>query len=75
MLIVLPFLSGCATDSYKQAPEIVTPQWPYAGAAVADELEKVCIPENKCPALWDWLGRLDKLKEQLTSQAQNNIVE
>ena len=36
-----------------------------AGAGVAGELERLCVPEERCPALWDWLQRLDRLKRQL----------
>jgi hypothetical protein len=39
------------------------PPFPIAGQAVAKELET--LDPNDFPALEEWLGRLDKLNEQL----------
>ena len=39
------------------------PPWPVAGAAVAEELDY--LPEKDFPALWEWLARLEKLRDQL----------
>ena len=39
------------------------PPWPVAGAAVAQELDY--LPEKDFPALWEWLARLEKLRDQL----------
>lgn len=50
-------LSGCAHWQKSKCPS-----WPIAGPEVAAELEK--LPENEYPALWDWLGRVDKFKRK-----------
>lgn len=39
------------------------PAWPVAGPEVADEMER--LPEDQFPATWEWLGRLDVLRDQL----------
>ena len=56
-------LSGCAQTSYKPA----CPAWPVGGKKVAHELEKVCYTEGKniCPATFEWIDRLDKLRRQI----------
>lgn len=54
-------LAGCAARSSDPA----VPVWPVAGPAVAAELERACAPQVACPALWDWIARLDVLKRQL----------
>lgn len=50
--------SGCAGASSS-----VCPPWPEAGPAVADELTR--LPEAEFAALWDWMARLDVLRDQL----------
>lgn len=62
MLALIICLSGCATEpDYKSD----CPPFPEPGSGVDEELEKVCMPEEKCPELWDWIDRLYKLKDQL----------
>jgi len=39
------------------------PQFPLAGAQVAAELEHLSAEEY--PRLWEWLARLNKLKQEL----------
>jgi hypothetical protein len=41
------------------------PPWPTAGPSVAAELEG--LPWERMPATADWLGRLDKLHDQLAT--------
>lgn len=43
---------------------------PKAGAAVAVELEKVCMPETKCPAIWDFFDRHGKAIDQIGVQGK-----
>lgn len=55
----------------KPAPIVVTvevppPQYPVAGASVAKEIDDVCRPRDRCAALFEWLGRIAKLAEQLS---------
>ncbi len=57
MLIGMSFLSGCAPASYS----MVCPSYPIAGSHVADELESA----GNLPATWEWIGRLDKLRQEL----------
>jgi len=60
-LVLLAFLSGC------DRPIVVTscPVFPYPDPKVADELEKYCMPQEKCPHLWDWMNNLYVLDQQL----------
>ncbi|MBQ8482396.1 MAG: hypothetical protein IJ218_01640 [Alphaproteobacteria bacterium] len=39
------------------------PVYPVAGKAVADELENASIDDY--PATWEWIGRIDKLRQEL----------
>lgn len=61
VLIVLSttFLNACAVERCKET----TPPWPIAGHKVAEELST--LNPTKFPAFIEWLGRLDKLQEQL----------
>lgn len=36
-------------------------------AGVADELARVCLPAELCPATWAYLDRLETLREQLAA--------
>ena len=39
------------------------PTYPIAGEKVAAELEKLSY--EQAPAFWEWLGRVDKLRQEL----------
>lgn len=72
-MLILPlalviFLNGCARTIYSTAPE-----FPKAGAAVADDLEKCCIPPENTPALWEWLARIDKFEKKLRAKPEKKI--
>ena len=43
----------------------ICPPWPPTGAVVADEIESRMMPAENYPAFWDWVDRLDILREQL----------
>lgn len=58
MLIAPHYLISCTTINYEQCPE-----YPIAGPKVALELEKATYSEF--PNTWEWLGRINKLKEEL----------
>ncbi len=58
MLAVLSCLSSCATTNYN-----LCPQYPIAGEKVATELEK--LPAQDMEATWEWLGRINKLRQEL----------
>lgn len=58
MPIVLSCLSSCATTNYN-----LCPQYPIAGEKVATELEK--LPAKDLEATWEWLGRINKLRQEL----------
>lgn len=57
-LIAMSFLSGCARECYEFCPA-----YPVAGASVAAELEKMNY--SKFPNTWEWIGRIDKLRQEL----------
>lgn len=58
MPIVLSCLSSCAATNYN-----LCPQYPVAGEKVASELEQ--IPAQNLEATWEWLGRINKLRQEL----------
>lgn len=58
MLAVMSCLNSCTRVSYEFCPV-----YPVAGARVAAELEKVSYSEF--PNTWEWLGRIDKLRQEL----------
>ena len=60
-LIALAFLSACVGGNFKDLS--TCPPWPYAGPDVAANLEALPL-EGNAP-LWEWLGRLTNLKDQL----------
>jgi len=60
MLIVMSCLSSCAPAICEP---VVLPQFPYAGPKVADELQN--LSAEKYPHLWEWIGRLNKLRLEL----------
>ena len=60
----LSLCAACTMANYS-APENVCPPFPIAGKEVAAELES--IDEATHPNLWLWLGRLEKLKRQLSA--------
>ena len=55
MLIVMICLSSCTITAYEYCPT-----YPVAGYKVADEIRNI---EGKY--FWDWVGRIDKLRQQL----------
>lgn len=58
-------LSGCAKDKYALESGVTNPAFPSPHNNVSSELQKNCYPRSKCPAIWDWLDKLYKLKDQL----------
>ena len=52
-------LSSCAAESFSP----VCPLYPVAGETVAAELAK--LPFDAAPHFWEWLGRVDKLRQEL----------
>ena len=62
MITLTLLLSGCVTESdFKFIP----PAFPEPNHKMTEELEKVCMPQEKCPLLWEWIDRLYKLKDEL----------
>lgn len=55
-LLALFLLSSCVTANYNNCPT-----FPIGGAKVADELEKA----GELPYTWEWIGRINKLREEL----------
>ena len=39
--------------------------WPEADPVVAQEVEQGMMPADQFPDFWEWMGRLDKLRDQL----------
>jgi len=63
-LLAMSFLSACVTAvSDAPAAAQACPAWPKAGPQVAGELER--LGEDDFPAFWEWMARLDKLRDQL----------
>lgn len=60
MLIAMNCLSSC-TPVICETP--ILPQFPHAGVKVADELKN--LSAEQYPSLWEWLGRLNKLRMEL----------
>jgi len=60
MLIVMSCLSSCAPAVCEQ---VILPQFPHAGPKVADELQN--LSAERYPNLWEWIGRLNKLRLEL----------
>ena len=58
MLGVICCLNGCTTANYNFCVS-----YPIAGEKVAAELEKV--PYNGYENFWEWLGRIDKLRQEI----------
>lgn len=52
------YLSSCAPVVYSGCQV-----YPAAGEKVAAELEKVSY--EQAPAFWEWMGRIDKLRQEL----------
>lgn len=61
LLAATLFSAGCATAT-SEAPA-ACPPWPVAGPAVAAEL--AALPAERHPALFDWIERLARLRDQL----------
>ena len=61
MLAAMSCLSSCAPANCE--PTVLLPVFPKAGAAVADELETLNAVEY--PHLWEWIARLNKLRQEL----------
>ncbi|MGN0913045.1 MAG: hypothetical protein ACI4OE_07105 [Alphaproteobacteria bacterium] len=58
MLTVMSCLTSCAAVNSD-----VCYVWPVGGKKVATELEKLSYSEY--PNTWEWLGRLNKLRQEL----------
>ena len=58
MLTVLLCLSSCAKTNYDYCPA-----YPVAGPQVAAELEQADY--RRFWHTWEWLGRVDKLRQEL----------
>lgn len=56
MLLGLLCLSSCATTSFSYCPT-----FPIGGKEVAKELEQA----GELPNTWEWIGRINKLREEL----------
>jgi hypothetical protein len=62
------FLAGCGNQTTINS----CPIWPDPKKEAADELERNCYPEEKCPAFWEWMNRLYILKDQLKVSEETN---
>ena len=58
MLLVMS-LSGCSSPAYYSS----CPVYPVGGEKVGIELERLSFEEY--PATWEWLARVDKLRQEL----------
>ena len=57
MTVVIFCLSACV----KEYCDCMTPAYPVAGKKVAEELENA----GELPSTWEWIGRIDKLRQEL----------
>ena len=55
MLLSLSCLSSCTMENYNYCP-----MYPIAGEKVADEIEHL-----NAPNFWEWMGRINKLRQQI----------
>ena len=60
MLIAISCLNSCAPVICEQT---MLPEFPQAGLQVAEELYNLSAEEF--PHLWEWIGRLNKLRLEL----------
>lgn len=58
MLVAMSCLNSCTTANYSNCPV-----YPVAGEKVAQELENASY--NEFPNTWEWLGRINKLRQEL----------
>lgn len=58
MPIALLYLPSCTVTGYSRCPA-----YPLAGEKVAAELEHASYQDY--PYTWEWLGRIDKLRQEL----------
>ncbi len=61
-LVLMPVvmsLCGCSNPVYYSS----CPLYPVGGAKVGIEIERLSFEEY--PATWEWLGRIDKLRQEL----------
>lgn len=65
MLIAVSCLSSCAPVVCE---EQMLPSFPIAGPQVASELE--ALDFQSYPHLWDWIGRLNKLRLELENERE-----
>jgi len=61
--VLMILLIGCGKAVFEEG---TCPTWPSAGAEVADDLSAGMMPAEQYPAFWEWMGRVDKLKDQLS---------
>ena len=62
LAIAASCLTACATGLFDNTPSNCPP-WPEAGDRVAEELE--AVPFEGFEDFWEWMSRLDKLRDQL----------
>lgn len=62
MIVLMICLTGC---SQRTTSVISNPSFPLPSDDVANELKTHCLPQEKCPAFWEWLDDIYKLKDQL----------
>ena len=55
-------LSGCGRAVFEAGS---CPACPEAGSVVAEEVERGMMSADQFPAFWKWMGRVDKLRDQL----------
>ena len=58
VLVAMSCLNSCAKTCYNTCPV-----YPIAGERVAQELEN--LRYEQAPNLWEWLARINKLRQEL----------
>ena len=59
MQVAILCLISCTTTNYNS----LCPAYPIAGPKVAQELTNA--PIQQYPNTWEWIGRIDKLRQEL----------
>lgn len=63
LFIVVPMLLALSCCGSLRAEKCSCPVYPVGGAAVGRELRQLSYDEY--PHLWEWLGRVNKLRQEL----------
>jgi hypothetical protein len=58
IVILTILLVGCQTQTRNSIPTLNLPPLPLMSESATNEFKKLCIPDNKCDNLNNWLNEL-----------------